>query len=141
MDRFWYTLTKGAYATHGETYTNARDFIWWAKGGKLYGKSPERIAFLRKIVANAPQDDLEVYKDTAEEGKAVRVGGKYFLFYFGARQPAERWLILPNDKKYTIDIIDAWDMTIKALEGYYSARTLIKLPAKPYTAVRAILVE
>jgi hypothetical protein len=27
-DRFWYTYTKGAYATHGETYIDDHDIIW-----------------------------------------------------------------------------------------------------------------
>jgi len=34
--------------------------IWWAKGGKLIGESPERIAFLRKIVDSFP-GPLEAY--------------------------------------------------------------------------------
>lgn len=58
--RFWQVTTSGGHCTHGETYLNpelAEDdsaVIWWAKGGKLIGESPERIAFLREIVESFP---------------------------------------------------------------------------------------
>ncbi len=139
--RFWYVLTKAAYATHGETYLHENDIMWWAKGGKLYGQSPERISFLRKIIEDAPREGLTIYNKIEEDGNAVCSGEKYFLFYFGARQPAERWLVLPQGKKYKVDIIDTWRMNIQPLENYISGKILLNLPGKPYIAVRAIQVE
>lgn len=56
MNRFWKVTTHGGYCTHGEVFLdmdmeNIQDAVlWWAKGGKLTGKSPERIAFLRSIM-------------------------------------------------------------------------------------------
>lgn len=47
--RFWQCVASGAYCTHGETFLDDNDVLWWAKGGKLKGQSPERIAFLREI--------------------------------------------------------------------------------------------
>ncbi len=49
-DRFWKGCVKGGYVTHGETYYNDEEILWWAKGGKLHGKSPERIAYLKELM-------------------------------------------------------------------------------------------
>ncbi len=56
--RFWLGVMAGCYVTHGETYLdpqqpldeNTTPTLWWAHGGTLKGTSPERIAFLRKLV-------------------------------------------------------------------------------------------
>ena len=48
--KFWQAIASGAYCTHGETFLDENDILWWSKGGKLKGKSPERIGFLRNIV-------------------------------------------------------------------------------------------
>lgn len=52
--RFWTATVYGGYCTHGETYLDPDDILWWAKGGILKGESPERIAFLRGIVESLP---------------------------------------------------------------------------------------
>jgi len=48
--RFWEGTIAGTYVGHGETYRNPQDILWWSKGGVLYGQSPARLAFLRKIL-------------------------------------------------------------------------------------------
>lgn len=50
VNRFWEACTLGAYATHGETYYSEDEVLWWSKGGKLHGQSPERIAFLKDFM-------------------------------------------------------------------------------------------
>ncbi len=54
VNRFWKVVTQGAYCTHGETFLDENDVLWWAKGGKLKGQSPARIGFLKEIVDNLP---------------------------------------------------------------------------------------
>lgn len=54
VNRFWKTYIKGAYASHGETYYAEDEVLWWAKGGKLKGESPKRIAFLKDIILKLP---------------------------------------------------------------------------------------
>ena len=54
VNRFWRCVASGAYCTHGETFLDENDVIWWAKGGVLKGKSPKRIAFLRSIIESLP---------------------------------------------------------------------------------------
>ena len=43
MDRAWSIAAVGGYATHGETFHREDEVLWWAKGGKLYGKAPEQL--------------------------------------------------------------------------------------------------
>ena len=59
-DRFWKVVTTGGYCTHGETYLDYDQedidnaVVHWAKGGKLVGSSPARIAYLREFVESLP---------------------------------------------------------------------------------------
>ncbi len=52
--RFWRCCASGAFCTHGETFRDPEDVLWWAKGGVLKGQSPARIAFLREILESLP---------------------------------------------------------------------------------------
>jgi len=49
VHRAWISVVKGGYITHGETYYREDEVLWWAKGGKLYGESPARFAFLKNL--------------------------------------------------------------------------------------------
>jgi hypothetical protein len=69
VQRFWETTVEGMYCGHGETYLDPQDLIWWAKGGVLHGQSPERIAFLKKILQEAPAEGLEPLLDDHTAGK------------------------------------------------------------------------
>ncbi|MCD8051598.1 MAG: DUF4038 domain-containing protein [Clostridiales bacterium] len=52
--RFWGSVVSGGYCTHGETFLDENEIIWWSKGGKLRGESPARIAFLKSFVETLP---------------------------------------------------------------------------------------
>ncbi len=52
--RFWTICAYGAYATHGDTFMDENDIIWWACGGKLKGVSASRIGFLKDILYSLP---------------------------------------------------------------------------------------
>ncbi|MBQ4086605.1 MAG: DUF4038 domain-containing protein [Clostridia bacterium] len=52
--RFWEAVCSGAYCTHGETFYSEDEILWWARGGVLKGKSPQRIAFCREIIESLP---------------------------------------------------------------------------------------
>ena len=139
--RFWEGVVRGGYVTHGETYLHPEDILWWSKGGELYGDSPERIRFLKKIVEEAPVNEIN---PTSFNSWDVICGGKegeYYLMYFGNARPAERTINLPKGKKFKIDIIDTWKMTITPLDGLFEGDVKIKLPGIPYIAIRIIKVE
>lgn len=140
--QFWDAVTRGGYASHGETYLD--DIIWWEHGGVMHGGSYQRIGFLREIIEDAPDNGLTSFNGSPikwNRRNSVRLNDVYFLFYFGERQPVERDLELPDSHRYTIDVIDTWNMTIRRLEDTYSGICTIPLPGRPYIAVRAIRVD
>lgn len=49
-DAFWKAATRGGYCSHGETFHRDDSVLWWGKGGKLYGESEPRIAFLKNLL-------------------------------------------------------------------------------------------
>lgn len=73
VHRFWDGAVNGGYVTHGETLRNPTDTLWWAKGGKLVGDSVSRIAFLRKILEQAPDAGLDPMPHTGSY--RVMLGG------------------------------------------------------------------
>lgn len=52
--RFWAVCSSGGFATHGDTFMDENDIIWWGCGGKLKGQSAERIRFLKEILYSLP---------------------------------------------------------------------------------------
>lgn len=67
VHRFWTVCVQGGYCSHGETYINDRNILWWSKGGQLVGESPERIRFLRKIVEILPGPIMYAGRDFGPE--------------------------------------------------------------------------
>lgn len=135
VDRFWVGTVLGGYVGHGETYRHPEDILWWSKGGVLHGESPARIAFLRRVLWDAPPGGLEPLE--SRRGRwAGHKGEDYYLFYFGKHQPAEDLFTLPEDGAYRIDILDVWNQTTHPLDGTYRGKVTIPLPGRPYTAVR-----
>lgn len=63
VHRFWVVTCRGGYCSHGETFHRDDEILWWAKGGKLYGKSSERIEFLKSIIYELPSDGKPKYRE------------------------------------------------------------------------------
>lgn len=139
--RFWEGCIRGGYLSHGETYVDQGPQIWWAHGGKLYGTSPERLRFLKDIMAEVP-DGAAPVKLTPENNEeywdcpCLRKGDEYMLYYFGFFRPAFRTYSLPEGKSYRIERIDTWNMTIEELPGTYTGDIRIEMPARQYMAIR-----
>jgi hypothetical protein len=131
--RFWLATVAGAYAGHGETYLDPNDILWWSKGGTLHGQSPARIAFLRKILEAGPAEGLN---NVATYYMGAGQEGRYYLFYFDLSQPAEYEFDLAKGPRYRADLIDPWGMTITPVPGTFAGKFTLKLPAKPFLAVR-----
>ena len=139
VHRFWEGFTRGGYVGHGETYVHPEDILWWSKGGVLHGDSPARIAFLRQIVEQGPAEGLDPI-DWHWDAVCAGQPGRYYLAYFGVRQPAFRDITLPEEGRFIIDLIDTWEMTIQRLDGTYSGRFRLPLPGKPFMALRVVRV-
>jgi len=156
--RFWEGCLRGGYVTHGETYVDrgmqtigydqgnglikAQQIpaVWWAHGGKLYGQSPERIGFLRKILEEAPAGARPIEREENPmemwDSVGLRDGQKWYLYYYGFEHILYRNYQLPAGHRYKIERIDTWDMTVTPLDGIYEEKIRIRLGGKPYMAVR-----
>lgn len=137
--RFWEGAVRGGYVGHGETYLRENDEIWWAKGGDLIGSSPARIAFLRRVLEEAPSGLEPVSHDW--DAPSAGIPGRYMLFYYGFNQPRFRRFLWDPETEYTVDVIDTWNMTIERLPDRVSGRFRIELPGRPYLALRFEAVE
>ncbi|MDD2647249.1 MAG: DUF4038 domain-containing protein [Eubacteriales bacterium] len=134
--RFWEAATRGAYATHGETFDVPSDVLWWSHGGTLHGESPARLAFLRDVLALAPACGLGAYvkKGWAETAVSDEDGSESFiLVYYGFNRYSARDFHLGSGR-YSVEILDTWNMT-RENAGVRSGDFRLKLPAKPYIAV------
>jgi len=145
---FWMAGLSGGYPTHGDTYQNSADdsteVRWWAKGGVLVGESPDRIAFFRSVMEQAPVHEMTPElidngdpKNLSSNIHIFSKTGEYYLAYVAEKgQTIE--INLPEDANYNVDIIDTWNMQITPSEKKYAGECVIELPDKPYMAVRII---
>ena len=157
--RFWHGLVAGTYVGHGETFTpdeTGADNSWLGKGGRLYGQSPPRLAFLKRIMEEGPAPGVDPIEKWWEQHLGGREG-QYYLRYFGEAAP-ERWeMKLPRNalsggERFRIDLLDTWNMTVTPVEGVFTmakkdtyfvhdpARPTLALPGRPWMAVRIIRV-
>jgi hypothetical protein len=154
---FWQGIIAGTYVTHGETFLNAGDTVFWAKGGKLIGSSPARIAFLKKIIEEGP-GPLQL-ADPWKDHQTAQTDNSYYLIYLGKQMMTEWPFNLPKKNgpaagtQYRAEIIDTWQMTITPVAGefvtdvadgyriYDKQLRKIKLPLRPYLALRLTKVE
>jgi hypothetical protein len=136
LRRFWEGAMRGGYVGHGETYWNAEERIWWAKGGQLGGTSPRRIGFLAEIVAASPTGVLEPLPSDYDLPWAG-VQDEYLVNYYGLGRPRERHVLLPPGR-WHVDVLDTWECTVERLSGTYETLAVVPLPAKPCQAVRLV---
>lgn len=137
---FWTATVRGGYCGHGETYVREDNKLWWSHGNVLYGESPKRLAFLHQILSEVPGLGLEPanipkWDDNAATAAHPNYKGRYFLFYTGCGRPAFREFSFNPDKKYRVEVIDTWNMTIDD-KGIYSGKFYIDLPSRQYMAFR-----
>lgn len=152
VHRMWQGTIAGTYVGHGETYREPGEVVWWAKGGTLRGMSPERIAFLRKVVEAGPKDGWEPI-DKWQESHTAGKRGEFYFVYFGKEKPTAWPVVLPRagvDKPLTLtaEVIDTWNMTVKPVPGTFTLKpdgryrlvadppATIPLPGSPYLAIR-----
>lgn len=152
VHRFWQGAIAGTYVGHGETYRHPDDFVWWSKGGTLRGKSPDRIAFLRKILEDGAPDGIEPI-DRWQDERTAGKKGQYYLVYLGKDRPTEWAVDLPRaglDAPLTLtaEVLDTWNMTVKTVPGRITLRpksqyrltadpsAIIRLPGTRYLAIR-----
>ncbi|WP_027998804.1 DUF5060 domain-containing protein [Sinorhizobium arboris] len=158
VHRFWITVMRGGYAGHGETYSDAEDLIWWAKGGQLHGEAWKRIGFLLELLKEDVRSGLNpigkpgVFPWSRVSGA---IDGDVRYIYLGEHQPVVWSTGLPTeDGDYEVDLIDTWQMTVTPARKIAApqphptrhgseirgrrpdAAFGVELPGKPYQAIR-----
>lgn len=149
---FWQGLIAGTYVGHSETTPNSDEGFWLGIGGTLVGESPERLAFFRRIMDEAPAPGYEPIDKWWEQHLGGKLGHLY-LRYFDENAPTEWALDLPRDEleggeRFEADVIDTWNMTVETLPGVFTMarknayffhdpeRPTVSLPGRPWMAVR-----
>jgi hypothetical protein len=112
VQRFWIGVTSGCYVGHGETFMHPQDIIWWSKGGELHGESPQRIAYLRRIMEEVPFKEL-VPVQLSNNIFILEKPEQIYLVY--VNEPGQVEIKLEGQKSYNVDVIDTWNMTTKSL--------------------------
>jgi len=156
VHRFWEGTIGGTYVGHSEYIVKDGDY-WLAYGGKMYGQSAPRLAFLKKVLDDGPvrgTDQIDKWQDSPISG----VPGQYYLVYFGLNKPTS-WAFqlykngLRDGLHFKVEILDTWNMTITPVDGdfvtakkdnyYFVAEQgrAITLPGKPYIALRIRRVD
>ncbi len=154
----WMGAIGGTYVTHGEAFMfkDATDTIFWAKGGMFKGSSWKRAGFLRRIMEEAP-GPLEM-SDVSRDFKTASGGDGHYIIYFGKEintywdfnlpQKNGSFSRLTSGKKFKVEIIDTWNMTITSVSDVFETasvedyrlfdkeRKKIRLPMNPYLALR-----
>lgn len=144
--RFWEGSLRGGSVGHGETFLNPDDILWWSHGGVLHGESEPRLRFLLNILKETPGKYLkraEGLFDTlvaipySEEKPAggYQVCCNYEIHYYGFGRPSYRNFELPQGRKYEIEVIDTWNMTVESI-GVVSGEVHVELPGREYMAIR-----
>jgi hypothetical protein len=165
VHRFWECIVAGTYPGHGECYLHPSDVLWWSKGGVLRGESPQRIAFLRDILATSPAEGVEPI-DKWQVPNVAGKPGEYYLVYFGKESPGKWEFKLPRRKRddpnelaggtrFHVDVLDTWNMTVTPVEGLFTIGQpaeadyvavdvdgrWVEVPGKPWMALRITRVE
>jgi hypothetical protein len=144
---FWMAGLSGGYGTHGDTFRNdsdnATEVRWWAKGGTLPGKSPDRIRFFREVMEKAPVTEMTPLlvseKNPASLSRNIYIfsqEGEYYLA-FTSEKGRTIEISLAGSLNFRLEVIDTWNMKIVeeriVKPGIFSFKTDL-----PYTALRII---
>lgn len=138
--QFWVAAVRGGYCGHGETYLDPSNKLWWSHGGVLRGESAPRLAFLHRILSEVPGLGLEpadMRKCEENCATAAHPGskGRFYLYYAGNTRPGFLQYELTPGRKYHVELIDTWNMTIED-RGICEHKFTVQMPSRLYMAIR-----
>ena len=140
VHRFWTVVACGGWCTHGETFYDPDEILWWGKGGRLHGESVRRIAFLRHLLESLPGTPRPLAADLSadpngggdmgafgaammrmpEDARTAHIAelvpmacgtGSWRLYYLGRSCPAWLDVQCPGPGRFAAQVIDIWAMT------------------------------
>lgn len=156
-------IMGGIYVTHGECYRDMtrEDWVYWSDGSELRGGSWQRIAFLRQIVEEAPNQIRPA--DISRDEVTSTAGEGYFFVYLGQKIMRDWAFNLPDSNsrfkriqegdRFRVEIINLWDMTIEECPITFEAtgrisyrhfdkeHRMVQLPEAPYLLLRITQVK
>jgi hypothetical protein len=88
-----------------------------------------------------PKEGLVPFHNIWNKETYIYRDNEYYLFYYGNSQQARARLYLPENAWFTLEVIDAWNMTVTPVNGKFRGFTEIPLPGLPYIAVRARVIK
>jgi hypothetical protein len=153
--RCWQGYIAGTYVGHSESWRTGAKRVtsWLGSGGVLDGTSWPRLAFLRRIMEEGPQEGIGLTDNLHIGG----IRGKYYIVYFGWKTPGQWKVELPkgiaDGACCRIDVIDTWNMKTKPLKGLISLKQkgkydvvgeceeTIRFSTRPFMALRINIVE
>jgi hypothetical protein len=116
VSRHWDITMQGGYGSHGETYVHPGGILWWAAGGTLMGESPARLGFLKKIMTEAPFQDVAPDPGIVSGGTVLALKGTYYLLRVKSMAYNQHVEIqLADNAHYKVDLIDPWLMEVHPL--------------------------
>lgn len=133
-ERFWKVFVQGGYASHGETFLDEDDVLWWSKGGLLKGESASRIAFLRRIAESMPGpvafDGMDLTMEEVEQ--FMQLPQEYLPEPFGKLvkkcTPREVYDMILANREFTGHCGE--DVFVKYMSRHCAAVTEMNLPEK-----------
>lgn len=163
VHRFWTTVACGGWCTHGETFYNPEEILWWGKGGRLHGESVRRIAFLRQLLESLPGIPRPLMENLSADPngggnmgafgaammrmpKGIRTAyiaelvpmvcghESWRLYYLGRSCPAWLDVQCPGPGRFAVQVIDIWAMT-RTPAGKIDGEGRVTLPGREGQAV------
>lgn len=106
-----------------------------AKRAEIMGKMPE--TFRRMVRALLESEYADSYANS-EMGWYGHIGTDVYLRFHDTRPITRDTVELPEDKKYTIRVLDTWNMTDETVATGVSGKYTVKLPGRENMAVLII---
>ena len=107
----------------------------------IASQPPERLAEMAnspiaKRFMNKSEFD-KLVDETKSKNYMGHIGNDIFLYYFGRHCNRQATIKLPEEYKYQIEVIDAWEMTRKVVLTDVSGKVVVPLAGKEGMAVLA----
>jgi hypothetical protein len=130
VNHFWLGTISGVYVGHGETYKHPDDILWWSKGSVLHGESPERIAWLKRFMADLPPFETLIPEKLSPAVVSLKKPGELHLVYFTNTESVE--IDLPGETPWKVDEIDTWNMREVPVGTAPSGKSILSPPRANY---------
>lgn len=95
----------------------------------------EMMKGLIKAFCDSPDAESFAYSETAYY---AHIGTDCYLRFYDTRPIARDTLRLPEDRKYTIQLIDTWNMTVETVAVGVSGTYVVQLPSRENMAMLAL---